>query len=281
MSRPTSRAARTAAAALLLAAGRRASAQPETALATRPVLSLAAGAVAREGIDEAISPVRFGGHGGAVAAGYGRSIGRLAISASVRGGVASLGARAAASASTERTGEGEGALTVVRAFGDERHGAGAVGAGVDVRAGLAFTEHRYAATGLPASHHAFGYGALGPAAAWRRALAGGTASGVLAAPLVALVDRPYSDLKAARPRVALRAAAPGEFRALHGGLAYAPATGRRVGLVGSWTFDVRRYDDVQPVRAVSQRVAVGVVARFGGAAGAGARPAGVLASAAP
>ena len=85
----------------------------------------------------------------------------------------------------------------------------------------------------------------------------------LSTPVIGLVDHPYSDLKVPNAADDFRAASIGSLRGLTGTVSYAPIDSRRFGLMWTDRVALVRYDDVQPVRAVSQTLTVGLVTRLG------------------
>jgi hypothetical protein len=127
----------------------------------------------------------------------------------------------------------------------------------------AFTAHDYGHAGRPISNFVLGSAAIGPAASWKQRIAGGAATIALAAPAVAVVAHSYSVINRPTMGAELRFVTPGLWRGAGGTVTYAPADDRATGLVYRYRFSLLRYDDVQPVRAVTQSVSVGFTMRFG------------------
>ncbi|MEO6878898.1 MAG: hypothetical protein ABI205_10480 [Gemmatimonadaceae bacterium] len=226
-------------------------------------LSVFAGIGASAQLNAAASPLRFHGRGPDIATEYRRTLrsDRLELSIAASGAARSVMAAELVTA-TERLTAGRVGASVLRQFACDSSRR-VLGVGVAAGADLSLTNHQYANPSQSTGDYLAAFATLGPAASWRERVGGAEAQLQVSAPLVALVDRPYSALKRNDAPTSVRVASLGSFRGIRGELSYAPAERRRTGIVYAYRFTVAEYADVQPLRTASQSLTVGVVRRFG------------------
>jgi hypothetical protein len=239
-----------------------ASAQRDSAR-TESRLVVSGGINQNDRIDLTASPLKYDGRGFDLAVDYDRCIGSYALAASVEGGTVDLSSLSGPPVSTERLTEGDVELAIERAIGSTRSATRRFAVGLALDADVAVTATGYADPDTTVSNYLLALGSLGPSVAWALPLLGGTAAMRLTTPVIALVDHPYSDIKDQNAGADFRLVSLSSFRGLSGTISYAPVQGQRFGLTSAYRLDLFRYDDVQPVRAVSQRLTIGLVTRFG------------------
>ena len=223
-------------------------------------LSLSAGFAWDDRRDDTASPLRFGGRGWSAALGYDRLVMNYSTLGWLDGGEQSL--TSGATQSTERLSSGALDVMLLRHVGAPASSR-RIDLGLDVRTSLAITSHRYADPSLPSTTFAFGLFALGPAASVRQEIGGGVARASVSTPAIAWVDHPYSEIRSATSRVQMRFASITRLRAVDVGFSYAGNERRRIGVTYAYRLGVLRYDDVQPVRSITQTLSIGVTARLG------------------
>ncbi|MEP6495119.1 MAG: hypothetical protein ABJF01_20700 [bacterium] len=239
-------------------AARIAPAQVDTAHSVRSELSLAVGVAHTDRLDATASPIRFGGQGVDLAAHYRRARGAMVVTASIDGGTRNLAPRASSGSAGEQLTSGSAHVAALHRLGGTPTG---FAIGVDANASIDVTAHRYADANASISDFLIGTFSLGPALWWDHRIAGGIAHAEVSAPLVGLVDHPYSDIRVAR--ISVRPVTAQNLHGFTGAIIYAPAAHRRVGIEYAYRFRVFGYSDVQPVRSASHALSVGVVTRFG------------------
>lgn len=199
-------------------------------------------------------------------AAYDRTAGRLLENANVFGGTENLSSLSSAPVSRERLSEGGGEIAVLRIVGGHPSADRMMFAlGVACDASIAVTKAGYADPDSTSSDYLFGAVTLGPALVWRTPVFGGRTEARLAVPALALADHEYGDLKEQHGGLDLRLVSPEAWRGLNAAISYTAAAGRRFGLTTMYRIGLVRFDDVQPVRAVSQSFTVGLLTRLGGA----------------
>lgn len=239
------------------------------ALAQHDTVSSASRLVLSGGIDQddrvdfTASPVRHDGRGFNLGLEYQTRMGPLSVDALLDGGGQHLSSLAAQPASTERLVQGAFALALERPINATRSASDGFAVGLAVDASVVVTTTGYTDPDATSSSYMLALATLGPSAAWTRAWSGSVVQFRLSTPVIGLVDHPYSDLKVPSAAVDFRAASIGSLRGLTGMVSYAPTDGRRFGLTWTYRVGLVRYDDVQPVRAVSQMLTVGLVTRLG------------------
>jgi hypothetical protein len=133
-------------------------------------------------------------------------------------------------------------------------------------AALAAVRDHYSADPTRAeAQYAFGVVECAPVVAVERPLWSGTLAVRAGVSVVALVSRPYTDLRALS-QVPLRVAPVWRFRAASLSVAYARPVGTRVDLVWTYRARIERLSDPQPFRAAAQALSLGFSIRLAGGA---------------
>ena len=224
-------------------------------------LSLAAGVAQSNRLDVTASPVQFDGRGGDVVAGFDHSLGGFCVVSSAHGGIRTLSA-ASGSAAKERLIDADAGIALLRGVSGSAQSRNWFGAGVELRGNIAATDHAYADPQATVSQFRMGVASLGPAALWRVRLGSNAATVQLSSPLVAVVDHPYSAVWSKDAWPHLRAATIAQLRGVNGAISYSFAPDRRVTPTATYRFSALRYDDVRPVRALTQSLSIGVRVRL-------------------
>lgn len=234
-----------------------------TCASPRSSLNLSAGVAQSDRVDQTASPIQFGGRGADVSATYERASGALCISTTGRGGMKTL-MPANGVASRERLIDAELGVAALRTVSARENGTRAVGLGLDLRAHYAFTNHRYADPEQSTSDFRIGTLTLGPAVRWRETIRGGNAVLQLSTPLVSVVDHPYTAVTADRMGPRLDFTSVNALRGLQGALSYEWRATRNMSILAKYQASWMRYDDVRPVRALTQSFGVGITMPLGG-----------------
>jgi hypothetical protein len=222
-----------------------------------PTATLAAGIGQSDRIDRTASPAQFGGRGLDVNASLERSFGSLCVTAFGRGGHKTLTSTTGSSA-TERFTDGEIAITALRSLNNNPEARRSLSLGVEARAELGFTSHTYADHNM--STFRAGVASLGPALRWRQQIGGGSAVVQLATPLVGLTDHPYVP---GRADPNLKFASLGSLRGANGLVSYEFSPRERLGIIASYRISSMRFDNVRPVRSLTQTFTIGIATRLG------------------
>jgi hypothetical protein len=245
-----------------------ASAQPLNAqsasVPNRPSeLTFVAGLAERRQLDVTASPLVFGGSGFSGAARLVRPIGgAFDLTTDIGGALQRLGT--GANPAQERVIDGNADVALERRVaGDERTPRGAIILGGDVGVAVTSNLHQYATAAAPSALFLMISAGVGPSATWRARIGPGRASFSLHAPVVGLVDHPYSEAKSGSTPVALRTTTLGSLRQLDGIAQFTPDYTRRAGITFDYRFALLRYDDVQPLRSATQAFSIGIATQFG------------------
>jgi hypothetical protein len=245
---------------LLLCAASRVDAQATACAPTSA--TLAAGLGQSDRVDMTASPAQFGGRGLDVSASLERTRGAYCFVVSGRGGAKTLRA-VTPSAARERLMDGDGSIALLRSFSRGESPRRVFAFGAELRGTLAVTEHAYADLGRTVSEFRIGAMSLGPVVRWRERIGAGFAVAQLSAPAIAVVDHPYAALTVGRDAPSLRVVSVNDLRAGSLFVAYEPFAYRAVSLRFAYNATVLRYDDVRPVRSLTQNLTLGVVTRLG------------------
>jgi hypothetical protein len=226
-------------------------------------LTIDAGLSQRRQRDVTASPLVFDGSGFNAAARLTRPIGEsLILSGEIAGGLSRLGSDA--TAAHERIIDGDASLSIDRrVLGDAATARGSLALGASLAADVSSNLHQYATAASPSAAYLMMSATIGPAAAWRAHVGPGRALVMLRAPLVGLVDHPYSEDKAGYTPVSFQTATPNALRRLDGVVQYTPDRFRRSGFTLDYRFSLLRYDDVQPLRAATQGLSLGLATWLG------------------
>ena len=231
--------------------------------AATPTLSLSVGVSQSDRVDNTVSPMQFHGRGVDVAGSAERAAGAWCFAADARGGTKTLTSRVPSTA-REQLAEGDASLALLRGISPRAAARYAVALGVEARGDLAFTQHLYADASGTQSRFRVVVLSLGPTARWRSAVPGGWLNARLSSPLVSLVDHPSADLTANADGPNFRTATLTTLRGVNGLLSYEVGLRRDLSLVAAYRFSTMRFDDLRPVRSLSQMLTLGVVKRAGG-----------------
>ena len=221
--------------------------------------TLAAGIGQSDRVDMTASPIQFGGRGLDINGSFERSFGSLCVVASGRGGRKTL-TPTTGSSSLERLTDGEMSITALRAFRTEASAPRALAFGAELHGEVAVTNHAYSDPEGTVSTYRLGLLSLGPAVRWRQPLLGGTAVVQLASPVLSLVDHPYT---AGTSDLRVQAASLGSLRGLQGLVSYELPPVHGLSLRATYRASGLWFDDVRPVRSLSQTLSIGIATRLG------------------
>jgi hypothetical protein len=255
--------AATTAACLLLVCAPRLAAQRTPASAASTELGVTGGVGQSMRRDLSASPLAFSGHGSDVAIALRRVTGPSAIELTLNGGLHSLRSSSSASRATERVGQGQLSVALLRTLGDHGECACGIAIGAALSGNMMLTRHAYDDPTHRSADFLFGAVGVGPAASWRAPVAGGFFDARVNVPVASVVEHSYSVVNEHDAATNWRFAALNTLRSATTTLAFTSSARRRVGLTWLYRADVLRYDDVQPVRVLTQSLSMGVVARFG------------------
>jgi hypothetical protein len=222
--------------------------------------TLAAGLGQSDRVDMTASPIQFGGRGLDINGSFERSFGSLCVVTSGRGGRKTLTPATPGSSSLERLTDGELSITALRAFRAEPSAARALAFGAELHGEVAVTTHAYADPEGTVSTYRLGLLSLGPAVRWRQSLLGGTAVVQLASPVLSLVDHPYT---AGTSALRVQTASLGSLRGLQGLVSYALPPVHGLSLRATYRASGLWFDDVRPVRSLSQTLSIGIATSLG------------------
>jgi len=204
--------------------------------------------------DDVASPMRYGGWAPLGQVGYRREgpSGSLEVRAGATGGnlTSAITEEGLPRQSALRGWVEAEYLRVVRG----RSGRTRLLAGAECRLAASTHRHYYADPGRSGARFAFLSAALAPAAGFEhRVGSGGVLSAHLSVAALAVVGRPYSDVRLlARSGLPVRAVTLDGYRAVGLAARYAVRVGRRARLSIGYRLRVERLDDAQPYRAATQ-----------------------------
>jgi hypothetical protein len=221
--------------------------------------TLAAGLGQSDRVDMTASPMQFGGRGLDINGSIERSFGSVCVVTSGRGGRKTL-TPTTGSSSLERLTDGELSITALRAIRAEPSAPRALAFGAELHGELAVTNHAYTDPERTVSTYRVGLLSLGPAVRWRQPLFGGTAVMQLASPVVSLVDHPYT---AGTSDLRVQAATLSSLRGLQGLVSYELPPVRGLSLRATYRASGLWFDDVRPVRSLSQTLSIGIATSLG------------------
>jgi hypothetical protein len=246
----------------LAARGVSAQSLPSLPCAATPI-TLSVGVSQSDRVDNTVSPMQFHGRGVDVAGSAEHAAGAWCFAAEARGGTKTL-TSSVPSAAREQLAEGDASLALLRAISPLAAARHALALGLEARGDLAFTQHLYADPAGTQSRFRVVVLSLGPTARWRGAVPGGWLNARLSTPLVSLVDHPSADLTANAEGPNFRTATFSSLRSVNGQLSYEVGLRKNLSLVAAYRFSTMRFDDLRPVRSLSQMLTLGVVRRAGG-----------------
>ena len=240
-----------ATASLLVAAPRSHAQSPACGAPT--VLTLAAGVGQNDRVDATASPLQFRGRGVELSASFAHSRGAVCIAADADGGTKLLSTREGSSA-TERLAEADAGIAALRATSHH-----SLALGAELRGQIAVTDHAYDDPRHDVATYRVAAIAVGPALRWRRRIGRGDAIVQASSPLLALIDHPYMAVWTTDPEPSFRLASLARYRGVHASFSYAWTTWHGVASVASYRLNGARYDDVHPLRALSQSLTIGAL----------------------
>lgn len=240
-------------ATLLIAVGLSRPLAAQSPACGRPAtLSLAGGVAQHDHVDETASPFQFQGRGAELAAWGEQSLGRYCLTLDAQGGRTTLTTRQGTSALEQVIGA-DGGVALLRAIGGRTV---RLAAGLALRGDLTTTSHDYTDPEHLVAVYRFGTIALGPALRADARVLGGWATLELSSPAVAIVDHPYTPVWPSAG-AALRLVSPTQLRGVHAALVVAPLSWHDVTPVIAFRANALRYDDVHPVRTLTQTLTLG------------------------
>jgi hypothetical protein len=213
--------------------------------------------------DLSASPLDFAGNGGDIAASFRHVAGLSTLELTLNGGQRSLRSSSTASNATERVKQGQLSVALLRAIGENKDCTCGISIGAALSASTMVTRHAYDDPTHRSSDFVFGAAGIGPAAALRVPVAGGFFDARLIVPVASVIEHSYSIVNEHDAATNWRFAMPNALRAASATLAFTSAAKSRVGFMWLYRAEALRYDDVQPVRALTHSLSVGVVTRFG------------------
>jgi hypothetical protein len=231
-------------------------------LARATELRITAGVAMHDRRDLSASPMRFDGRGSDFDIEVTSRANRTRLDVTASGGVRALRASSTVSTATERVTQGDLSLSALRTVAQRASGATMwLGAALSGSAMLA--RHAYSDPSHRSSDFVFGLVAVGPAASARATVLGGALEAGLSVPLAGVVDHAYSVVNERDAGTNRRIASPARLRAATASMSFASPASHRVGVAYLYRLALLRYDDVQPIRAMTQSFSIGVVARLG------------------
>jgi hypothetical protein len=227
--------------------------------------TLAAGIGQSDRVDMTASPTQFGGRGLDLSGFFEQSRGAYCVVAGGRGGAKTLRAVTSSPAS-EHLVDGAANVALLRSFGGGESSNRVFAFGAELRGTLAVTTHAYADLGRTVSEFRLGTVSLGPVFRWRERIGRGFAMLQLSSPVLGAVERPYAAGLVDDASPTWRFASVNTLRGGDVRVAYEPVSYRSMSLRAAYDASVLRYDDVQPVRSLTQSLNLGIVKRLGGGA---------------
>jgi hypothetical protein len=226
-------------------------------------LEIAIGIISSSVLDAAASPLRYGGAVPALDLGYGiqGAASRLSLRVGTAWGVLTSDiTRGDLPREEARTAWVE--IEYLRLLGDgSRRTRWLLGGRLAARA--AVRDHYSADPARGETTYGFGAAECAPVVALERRLPSGTLQVRAGVSLLALVARPYTDLRALT-RVPLRAAALWQFQAASLAIAYVRPFGTRTALVWTYRLQIERLGDRLPFRSAAQTGSLGLSIRLAG-----------------
>jgi hypothetical protein len=248
---------------IMAGATRLAFAQADTEMPL-PTLTVSLGAGQQTRRDDVVSPAQYIGYGPALAGEYdwGGAVRRWYASVAA----ATMSLKSPQLSSDPRPSEAfvSGVLATGvrwRLSGNAESGYFLIG--TEVSASAAVVRHVYGDPDRTEEAFAAIIISLAPTITWMRRLGANELSGSLGVPLVALVDRSYSDLRAPDQLARGRLAFPSNLRQANFEVSYVIHPERNFGFTAAYGVGVLELIDAEPSGGVAQVLSVGVVTRFG------------------
>src|SRR5579884_3250404 len=221
-------------------------------------LTLFAGLAQSDHVDVTASPFQFRGRGLDRALEVSHSDGRWCLTADARYDSKAMSpVDDVSGVGVERLHDGDAALTLTRivAGGRDENG-GSLAVGAALRGSVSITDHSYVDPPGMMSEFRFDALSFGPAVQWRESL--GRTLGLVVVEVssaaVGVADHPYGAVWTHDDGPELRVVSVGTLRTITGSVSYTSAPWRRLRLTARYGIDGTRYDDVHPLRALTQTV---------------------------
>jgi len=226
-------------------------------------LTLYAGLAQSDHVDATASPFQFRGRGLDRSVGLSHSMGRWCFVAGARYDSKTMSpVQGVSGVGLERLHEGDAGVTLTRivAGGRDENG-GSLAIGAALRGAVEITDHSYVDPVEVTSEFRFDALSLGPAVQWREPLGSRFGAAVLevSSAAVGLADHPYGAVWTHDASPELHVVSVGTLRTLTGSLSYSSAPWRGLRLTARYGVDGTRYDDVHPLRSLTQALSFGLV----------------------
>jgi len=211
-------------------------------------------------IDVVVSPSRFSGEGLDAGVGYISLGNTMSLVVTAKAGTRTL-VSSGVQQSDERVTDGEFELMALTAPASRALGM-RVALGVALQTSAAVIAHRYIDPSARTMSYVFGTMTLGPAVLVEHALGDGSASAQLSVPVAGIVAQPYSAIWSERSPLDLCFATLNTLRSVSAVAAYKSANHHGVSMLYEYRVGVMHYEDVLPVRRLSQSVSAGFARRL-------------------
>lgn len=229
------------------------------ACGTRPVAFVGAGVLQYDHVDESASPAQFEGRGSNVLIGIDGVARRVCAFARVRAGIQSLAARSG-SYGREHVTDIDADVALMRPVG--RYSATVLSLGLQASGAFSLTTHSYIDAASSASRYRLTTVSLGPVFRMGMVHATDEVSAQVGAPVVALVDHPYTALWSGSGAPRMRFASVGQYHGVNGDVAYLRRF-NRLAIRMNYRAALTRIDEVASVRSLSQALTVGFAIPLG------------------
>lgn len=128
--------------------------------------------------------------------------------------------------------------------------------GGDAMLNISGVRHTYADPERTQHGFGLGYAGVGPRMGFRASAGRNVLETRLSVPVVALMQRPYADVRLLEQGLDLRLASVDRFRQVNGEIALLRTVTRRIGLGVAYRFDFTRLDDLQPLRTAAHSLSL-------------------------
>jgi len=206
--------------------------------------------------DAAINNTQYQGRGPQVSVGATANARRVCIEMFATGGAHYL-RPVGGGFGSERILDGRAELAVLTPVLSSSDLRATVALGLAAQASATGTKHSFADASAPTSNYRLGVGSIGPAFDASYRMLGGRVFAAASIPLLSVVDHPYVAASSLDPNPGLRVATWSSLRGGSGRLGYERPLSRY--LTGTLAYQVSglRYDDVRPVRTLTQMLTFG------------------------
>jgi hypothetical protein len=224
---------------------------------TTAPFSIAVGAGQHDRADASASPAQFEGRGVEAAIAGARKLRGFCIVGLADGGARSLHA-VTGTFGRERLIDADAGFDVMRPVSSR------IAGGIAVRASISATRHAFDDAAHSVAWFRYATLSAGPALRTATGVPGALLRVALSAPLAASIDHSYGAIWSGNRAPRLQTATWPRFRGIEARVSAERPIGSRTS--ATLTYDVRasRYDDTRPIRALSQRLMIGIAARGAG-----------------